>query len=63
MMEERASRQAALLLEEVAAHGGAVARDDDGARCGEADDQVEAGWVLTCQATPSSAETVVDYDA
>ena len=26
-------------------------------------EEVEQGWVLTCQATPSSAETVVDYDA
>lgn len=27
------------------------------------DDEVEAGWVLTCQAVPTSREVVVDYDA
>jgi len=26
-------------------------------------DDVEAGWVLTCQAIPTSREVVVDYDA
>jgi ferredoxin len=26
-------------------------------------DEVEEGWVLTCQAIPTSAEVVVDYDA
>jgi ferredoxin len=26
-------------------------------------DDVEAGWVLTCQAIPTSREIVVDYDA
>ena len=26
------------------------------------DDEVEAGWVLTCQAVPTSREVVVDYD-
>jgi ferredoxin len=26
-------------------------------------DDVEAGWVLTCQAIPTSRELVVDYDA
>jgi ferredoxin len=25
-------------------------------------DEVEAGWVLTCQAVPTSREVVVDYD-
>ena len=25
-------------------------------------DEVEAGWVLTCQAVPTSHEVVVDYD-
>lgn len=25
-------------------------------------DEVEAGWVLTCQAVPTSGEVVVDYD-
>jgi ferredoxin len=25
-------------------------------------DEVEAGWVLTCQAIPTSREVVVDYD-
>ena len=25
-------------------------------------DEVEAGWVLTCQAVPMSREVVVDYD-
>ena len=25
-------------------------------------DELEAGWVLTCQATPLSREVVVDYD-
>jgi hypothetical protein len=25
-------------------------------------DEVEAGWVLTCQAIPISREVVVDYD-
>jgi ferredoxin len=27
------------------------------------DDEVEEGWVLTCQAVPTSPEVVVDYDA
>ena len=26
-------------------------------------DEVEEGWVLTCQAVPSSCEVVVDYDS
>ena len=26
-------------------------------------DEVDEGWVLTCQAVPTSAEVVVDYDA
>lgn len=26
------------------------------------DDEVEEGWVLTCQAVPTSREVVVDYD-
>jgi hypothetical protein len=26
-------------------------------------DDVEAGWVLTCQAIPTSREVVIDYDA
>lgn len=26
-------------------------------------EEVEAGWVLTCQAIPTSPEVVVDYDA
>jgi ferredoxin len=26
-------------------------------------DEVEEGWVLTCQSLPTSAEIVVDYDA
>lgn len=26
-------------------------------------DEVEAGWVLTCQALPVSGEVVVDYDS
>ncbi len=26
-------------------------------------DEVEEGWILTCQAVPTSAEVVVDYDA
>jgi ferredoxin len=25
-------------------------------------DEVAAGWVLTCQAVPTSAEVVIDYD-
>jgi hypothetical protein len=25
-------------------------------------DEVEEGWVLTCQAVPTSREVVVDYD-
>jgi hypothetical protein len=25
-------------------------------------DEVEDGWVLTCQAVPTSREVVVDYD-
>jgi hypothetical protein len=25
-------------------------------------DEVEAGWVLTCQAIPMSPQVVVDYD-
>ena len=28
-----------------------------------APDEVEEGWVLTCQAMPTSREVVVDYDA
>lgn len=27
------------------------------------DDEVEEGWVLTCQAVPAGREVVVDYDA
>ena len=27
-----------------------------------ADDEVEEGWILTCQAVPTSREVVVDYD-
>jgi len=27
------------------------------------DDEVEEGWVLTCQAVPTSREVVVDYEA
>ncbi len=26
-------------------------------------DELEAGWVLTCQSVPTSAEIVVNYDA
>jgi ring-1,2-phenylacetyl-CoA epoxidase subunit PaaE len=26
------------------------------------DDEVEEGWVLTCQAVPISREVIVDYD-
>jgi ferredoxin len=26
------------------------------------DDEVEEGWVLTCQAVPTGGEVVVDYD-
>jgi ferredoxin len=26
------------------------------------DDEVEEGWILTCQALPTSREVVVDYD-
>jgi ferredoxin len=26
------------------------------------DDEVEEGWILTCQAVPTSSEVVVDYD-
>jgi hypothetical protein len=26
-------------------------------------DEVENGWILTCQSLPTSAEIVVDYDA
>ena len=26
------------------------------------DDEVEQGWVLTCQSVPTSTEVVVDYD-
>ena len=26
-------------------------------------DEVDDGWVLTCQAIPTSPEVVVDYDA
>jgi ferredoxin len=26
------------------------------------DDEVEEGWILTCQAVPTSPEVVVDYD-
>jgi ring-1,2-phenylacetyl-CoA epoxidase subunit PaaE len=26
-------------------------------------DEVEEGWVLTCQSVPTSAEIAVDYDA
>jgi ferredoxin len=26
-------------------------------------EEVEAGWILTCQAIPTSPEVVVDYDA
>jgi hypothetical protein len=25
-------------------------------------DEVEQGWILTCQAVPTSREVVVDYD-
>jgi hypothetical protein len=28
-----------------------------------APDEVAAGWILTCQAVPASAEVVVDFDA
>ena len=27
------------------------------------DDELDDGWVLTCQSVPTSAELVVDYDA
>jgi ring-1,2-phenylacetyl-CoA epoxidase subunit PaaE len=26
-------------------------------------DEVDTGWVLTCQAVPTTREVVVDYDA
>jgi ring-1,2-phenylacetyl-CoA epoxidase subunit PaaE len=26
-------------------------------------DDLEEGWILTCQSVPTSAEVVVDYDA
>jgi hypothetical protein len=26
------------------------------------DDEVEEGWILTCQALPTSRDVVVDYD-
>ncbi len=26
-------------------------------------DEVDDGWILTCQAVPTSPEVVVDYDA
>jgi hypothetical protein len=26
-------------------------------------DEIDEGWVLTCQSIPTSAEVVVDYDA
>jgi hypothetical protein len=26
-------------------------------------DEVEEGWILTCQSLPTSASVVVDYDA
>ena len=26
-------------------------------------DELDEGWVLTCQSVPTSAELVVDYDA
>ncbi len=27
------------------------------------DDDLDDGWMLTCQSVPTSAELVVDYDA
>ena len=38
---------------------GTVAMRANNALSGE---EIEAGWVLTCQAIPTSREVVVDYD-